>query len=85
VGLLDRASGPDRDRLTAVFGYADATDADIRFVRNLADRLGVREDARQVMSRLGRRAGEEILALPVGEGHREILLSLLEYSLNRRS
>lgn len=85
VGLLDRATGPDEDRLAAVFGCADATDADIRFVRDLAERLGVREDARQVMFRLGRRAEEEILALPVRERHRDVLLSLLEYSLSRRS
>lgn len=84
AGLLSRASGNDAKRLAAVFGCAGATEADIRFVRDLADRLGIREDVRQVMARLGRRAAEEIRALPVRENHREILLGLLAYIAGRR-
>jgi geranylgeranyl diphosphate synthase type I len=83
--LLQRAAGPERDRLEDVFGRADATDADILFVRGLAARLGVRQDVRRVMIRLGRRAATEIQALPVGEKYRAILQSLLDYILNRRS
>jgi len=85
AGLLNRAGGPDAARLARIFGRPDATEADIRFVRGLAERLGVREDVRRVMVRLGRRAGERIRALPVRENHREILQGLLEYILNRKS
>jgi geranylgeranyl diphosphate synthase, type I len=83
--LLDRAEGPDRARLEAALGRPDATDADVLFVRDLAERLGVRADVQQVMERLGRRAAAEVRALPVREEHREILQSLLDYSLSRRS
>jgi geranylgeranyl diphosphate synthase type I len=85
TGLFKRATGADRGRLSAVFGSAAATDADIRFVRDLAARLGVREDVRQIMGRLGSRAAQSIRTLPVGEGNREMLLGLLDYILSRRS
>lgn len=83
--LLDTAAGPERVRFETVFGRAEATDADILFVRDLAERLGVREGVRQVMARLGRRAAAKVEALPVGEKYRQILQSLLDYSLSRRS
>jgi geranylgeranyl diphosphate synthase type I len=82
--LLERADGSERDRLEAVLGQAGATDADILFVRDLAERLGVREDVRKVMERLGRRAGGGIRSLPVGKKHKEVLQSLLEYSFSRK-
>ncbi len=85
VGLLGRAAGADAERLAAVFGCAGATEEDIRFVRDLAERLGIREEVRRVMARLGRRAGEEIRALPIRARHREILQGLLEYLVSRKS
>jgi geranylgeranyl diphosphate synthase type I len=83
--LLDRAAGPDKDRLSAVFGRPDASKRDILFVRGLAGRLGVREDVRRVMERFGRRAAAAIRELPVEEKHRETLQNLLNHSLTRRS
>jgi geranylgeranyl diphosphate synthase type I len=85
AGLLGRASGSDAERLAGIFGCAGSTDADIGFVRDLAERLGVREDVRGVMVRLGRRAGARIRALPVRENHRKILQGLVEYILSRKS
>jgi geranylgeranyl diphosphate synthase type I len=83
--LFDRAAGPDRDRFEAVFGRADASDADILFVRDLAERLGARQDVRLVMERLGRRAAAVARTLPAGKKHSDVLGSLLDYSLSRRS
>lgn len=83
--LLDRAAGPDLDRLSAVFGRPDASKQDILFVRGLAGRLGVREDVRRVMERFGRRAAEAIRGLPIAGTHRGILQALLDYSLTRKS
>jgi geranylgeranyl diphosphate synthase type I len=83
--LFDRAAGAERERLGSVFGCGGATEADIAFVRGLAERLGARENARRVMARLGRRAGSEIGALPVRDGHRALLRGLLEYILARKS
>jgi geranylgeranyl diphosphate synthase type I len=85
TGLLARAAGPDKDRLAAVFANPGATAADIRFVRDLAARLGVEDDVRRVMARFARRAGAAIRTLPVREEHRGILRGLLEYSLDRKS
>jgi geranylgeranyl diphosphate synthase type I len=85
TGLLERTAGPDRGRLMAVFGCPAATDDDILFVRDLAERLGVREEVRRVMARFAARAGSAIRALPVPEKCRGILRGLLEYSLNRRN
>ena len=58
---------------------------DIRFVRDLAERAGVRREVGLVMARLGRRAGREIAALKVREEHREVLRGLLGYILDRTS
>ena len=83
--IFSRASGADRARFASVFGHAAATEAEIGFVRDLAARLGAREDVRRIMVRLGRRADRGIRALPVREGHRDVLLGLLGYLLSRRS
>jgi geranylgeranyl diphosphate synthase type I len=85
AGLLSRAAGADAERLAAIFGCAGATEENIRFVQDLAERLGIREEVRQVMARLGRRAEEEIRALPVRDSHRQILQGLLEYIVSRKS
>jgi len=85
VRLLDRAAGPDRDRVLAIFGHPDAPDADILFVRDLAERLGVRREVRQVMNGLAERAGRAIRSLAVEAGHRQALQTLLDQSLSRRS
>jgi len=83
--LFARAAGPDRDRLGGIFGRPDAPDADVLYFRELAERLGVREDVRRVMARLGRRAEASLRALPVDPRHRRILQGLLEHGLSRRS
>jgi geranylgeranyl diphosphate synthase type I len=83
--LFDRASGPDLDRLSLVFGRRDASKRDIEFVRGLATRLGVREDVGRIMERFGRRAAEAIRGLPIAGTHRALLQALLAYSLARKS
>lgn len=85
AGLLERAAGPDAERLRAVLGHPGATDEDIGFVRDLAVRLGVTAEAGRTMTRLARRAGREIKALPVRDGHREALRGLLDYITDRTS
>jgi len=82
--LFERVAGPDRERLERTFGRADAPDADIAFVRELAGRLGVREEVSRVMAGFGRRAAAALDALPVGPRHARILQSLLDHGLNRR-
>jgi geranylgeranyl diphosphate synthase type I len=84
-GLLGRAAGTDAARLAGVFGNPAATEADIEFVRDLAERSGVRESVRRTMLRLARRAAGEIEGLPVRDAHREILRGLLAYIIDRKS
>ena len=83
--LLAVATGPDRARLTEIFGCPGATDADIQFVCDLAEKLQIKEDVRRIMARFARKASQEILALPVRLKHRRILQGLLDYNLDRRS
>jgi geranylgeranyl diphosphate synthase type I len=83
AGLLGRASGPEAVRLGRVFGRRDATADDLRFVRNLAERLGVRRDVRRVLDRFDRRAGRGIDALPVRGVHKNALRGLLLYNRSR--
>ena len=83
AGLVRRAEGAEAERLASILGRPDAPDGDIAFVRDLAVRLGVAAGAGRVMGRLARRAGREIEALPVGNGHREALRGLLDYILSR--
>jgi len=83
--LLARAEGRDAARLAGIFGCPAATDGDIRFVRDLTERTGIRREVGLVMARLGRRAAREIAALRVREGHREVLRGLLAYILDRKS
>ena len=85
VRLMERAAGPDRVRIGGIFGRPDAPDADIFFVRDLAERLGVREEVRQIMAGLGRRAAASIRSLDVDERRRAALLSVLAHGLSRRS
>ena len=84
AGLIERARGAEAARLARVFGRTDATAADIGFVRDLAGRLGVRDEVRRTMEGLGRRARREIRALPVRPAHKDILEGLQAYILERR-
>jgi geranylgeranyl diphosphate synthase type I len=83
--ILRRARGADRERFAAVFGREAATEEEVRSVREMAVRLGVREEVRGVMARLGRRAGREIRSLPVRAEHRALLEELLDYLQTRQA
>jgi geranylgeranyl diphosphate synthase type I len=85
VRLMERAAGPDRARIEGIFGRPDAPDADILVVRDLAERLGIREEIRRVMTALGRRAAASIRSLDVDSRRRAALLSVLAHGLGRRS
>jgi geranylgeranyl diphosphate synthase type I len=85
VRLMERAAGPDRARIGGIFGRTDAPDADILFIRDLAERLGIREEVRRIMAGLGRRAAASIRSLAVDDRRREALLGVLAHGLSRRS
>ena len=82
--LLGRAAPGEREALMGVFGCADASEEDVRFVRELALKYQVDVDVRQTMTRYGRRARAVIRSLPVEAAYKEVLETLLEFSLTRR-
>jgi geranylgeranyl diphosphate synthase type I len=84
-GLLERAGGADAARLAGIFGNPAASESDLALVRDMAGRLGVREDVSRTMDRLAGRVGREIASLPVREAHREVLRGLLAYIVDRKS
>jgi geranylgeranyl diphosphate synthase type I len=85
VEILGRTGRADRKRFAAIFGREAATEEEIGLVREMAVRLGAREEVRRVMARLGRRAEAEIRSLPVRDEHRALLRELLDYLQTRRS
>jgi geranylgeranyl diphosphate synthase type I len=82
--LLERATAGERQALAAVFGRPDASEEDVRVVRELALRHGVDADIRRTMARYGAKARAAIRGLGVDVKHREVLETLLEFSLTRR-
>jgi len=83
--LVERASPEERKIFKGLFGRPDLSLSDIENVRELAVRHGVADDIRKTMRRYGSRARHIIRDLPVKARYREILDSLLEFSLTRRS
>ncbi len=83
--LAERADARERRVLAGLFGRPELGPRDIEVVRNMARRHGVVGDLRATMLRYGRRAGDAIRGLPVPARFREVLETLLAFSLERRS
>lgn len=80
--LFRRARGSDLRRIERLFGSATVTNGEVRLVRSLVERLGIRNDVERIMQRLAQQARRQIRKLPAS-GSREILLDLVDYSLTR--
>lgn len=83
--LVEKADPAERRILAGLFGRADLTARDVEVVRGLARRHAVVDDIRATMGRYGRLASASIRALPVPARFREVLETLLDFSLERRS
>jgi geranylgeranyl diphosphate synthase type I len=83
--LIEKADAKGRRVLAELFGRPDLSPEDIEVVRGLARQHGVVNDIRATMLRYGRRAGDAIRGLPVPARFREVLETLLAFSLERRS
>jgi geranylgeranyl diphosphate synthase, type I len=80
AGLLAAASPTERLKLESVFGDARASDADIDYVRRLAESLGVRPALSRKAAELADRARSGIAALGRPDAAaREILEGLADY------
>lgn len=83
--LVEKADRAERRALAGIFGRPDLGLDDIETVRTMARRHGIVDDIRAIMRRYGRRAGAAVRALPVPDRFREVLNTLLDFSLARRS
>lgn len=83
--LVEGAGPGEQDHLRGLLGCPDLSVADIQHVRDLAVRFGAAADVRKVMRRYESRAREIIEGLPVKPRFREVLGTLLDFSLTRRS
>jgi geranylgeranyl diphosphate synthase type I len=84
-GCLHRRAGREElERLRGIFGNPGIGMAEVQFVRELTERLGIRAEIQERAGRLAEsgRALIDTLA-PSGSPEREVLESLLEFSLSR--
>ena len=83
--LLRRARGQEKKRLAALFGKKDLTAADLRTVREAAERLGARRRMQELAADLAGEASRIIESLDIPDRDRRILLALCGESLRRKS
>jgi len=82
--LFKKASGPDRERLSEIFGNTACGPEQLQYVRDLTTRLGIREAVSATASGLAQKARALIGNLPTArQEDRQVLLSLLDYTQTR--
>lgn len=82
--LLRRAGSAERERLRGIFGNSAIGEAEVRYVRELAEKLGIRTEVREHAERLAVSARTLIdQVTPAAHPDREVFLRLLDYSLDR--
>ncbi len=83
--MLRRARGPEKARLSSLFGKKDLTPAEAASVREAAVRLGARERLQQIGADLAAEAERVIRTLQVPRRYRDVLLAVCAESLRRDS
>jgi geranylgeranyl diphosphate synthase type I len=84
-GCLQRRAGKeDLERLRGIFGNPGIGTAEVGYVRELTERLGIRAEIQEQAGRLAESGRSLIETLaPAGSPQREVLEGLLEFSLSR--
>ncbi len=82
--LMAAARAEERRRLEGIFGNPNCSKDDLEYVRGLASRHGVRERIGILTRSLMERASAVIEEIDPGEGDREALRSLLDFTTARR-
>jgi len=82
--LLERAAPGERKTLQGLIGRPGISEREVRAVRDLALRHGVDAEVRRITAGYGKRAAAAIRRLPVEPRYREVLETLLDFSLTRR-
>jgi geranylgeranyl diphosphate synthase type I len=82
--LQRRATGADLERLRGIFGNSEIGESEVRYVRELTERLGIRREIQERADNLAESTRKLIDTLSAaGSPERGIFLGLLDYSLAR--
>ncbi len=82
--LLRRAPGPEKRRLTGLFGKPDLTPAESKHVAEAIEGLGARRTMRELAESLAAEARSIIRSLAVPAEHARILVEICDGSLRRK-
>ncbi len=86
VALMERTEAEERARLEKLFGRSEVTEEEVAFVRSVVERHGIRDWVLDICRRYAEEARELIDGMEeVSALHRQILIDLLDYSLERTS
>lgn len=86
VALMERADAEERARLEKLFGRSKVTEAEVEYVRSVVERHGIRDWVLDICRRYAQEARELIDGMEqVAAEYRQILIDLLDYSLERTS
>lgn len=86
VALMERADSDEKSELERLFGCSKVTTEEVEYVRSVVERHGIRERVLDTCRRYAEEARELIEGLEeVSSVYRQILIDLLDYSLNRTS
>ncbi|UCE90987.1 MAG: polyprenyl synthetase family protein [Methanobacteriota archaeon] len=84
VHALDTMKAPEKDRLMAVLGKKDATDAELRDAKDLLESIGSIEYASRVASEFVSKAKDKLKALKESP-HKAALVAFADFMLTRSS
>ncbi len=85
IFLFEKASESQKEKLEKIFGNKNITVPDLQYVRNLVCKLGIRQLVAERVCELAAKTRELIhSSFPIRKKYRQILLELLEYSLERK-
>lgn len=83
--LLKKTTGETREKLLALFGNPDAADADITFITDQINTLGVETDIQEIMEKQKTNISEILKTVPFQKEGKEMLQSLVDVVSNRES
>lgn len=82
--LMERAEDKDKKRLEKLFGNPKLSAGDMDFIRDLIQKLGIDTKIRKRSERLADSARNVVDGLDLNDQGREIMLQLIDYSLERK-
>ncbi|MDY7028630.1 MAG: polyprenyl synthetase family protein [Spirochaetota bacterium] len=85
IRLMDRASADQREKLSGLIGNEKISADDVKYVRGLVESSGIREEIGRLCEEYAEQSRSTIAGIDdFDPRYRDILLQLVDYSLNRR-